>query len=64
MRCRIRRAEAADYHAACRLYAEADMLHARERPDRFRPTDQPARSQRLFDAHLANADQAFCWWPR
>ena len=33
-------------------------MHARERPDRFRPTDQPARSQRLFDAHLANADQA------
>ena len=58
MSCQVRLAESADYCAASRLWAEADMLHARERPDRFRPTDQPARSQRLFDAHLANADQA------
>ena len=54
----IRRAESADYNAACRLYAEADALHARERPDRFRPTDRPARSRSLFDAHLADTEQA------
>jgi len=58
MHRRIRLAESTDYHAACRLYAEADALHAHERPDRFRPTDRPARSQRLFDAHLADPDQA------
>ena len=55
---RVRLAESADYLAACRLYAEADALHARERPDRFRPTDQPARSRSLFDAHLDDPDQA------
>ncbi len=54
----VRLAKPTDHPAACRLYAEADALHARERPDRFRPTDKPARSQRLFDAHLANPDQA------
>lgn len=54
----VRLARSADYHAACRLYAEADALHARERPDRFRPTDQPARSRSLFDAQLADAEQA------
>ncbi len=54
---RVRRAESADYSAACRLYAEADALHARKRPDRFRPTDRPARSRSLFDAHLADPDQ-------
>ena len=58
MQLRARLAQSADYHAACRLWAEADALHARERPDRFRPTDQPARSRRLFDAHLADTDQA------
>ena len=58
MQLRVRLAQSADYHAACRLWAEADALHARERPDRFRPTDQPARSRRLFDAHLADPDQA------
>ncbi|MDE2869160.1 MAG: GNAT family N-acetyltransferase [Chloroflexota bacterium] len=58
MHCRLRLAKPTDHHAACRLYAEADALHARERPDRFRPTDKPARSQRLFDAHLADPDQA------
>ena len=58
MHCRIRLAETTDYPAACRLYAEADALHARERPDRFRPTDQPARSRRLFERHLADPDQA------
>ena len=58
MRCQVRRAESADYHAACRLWAEADALHARGRPERFRSTDQPARSRRLFDAHLDDADQA------
>lgn len=55
---RVRRAESADYDAACRLYAEADTLHARERPDRFRLTDQPARSRSLFDAHLDDPEQA------
>ena len=55
---RVRLAESADYRAACRLYAEADALHARKRPDRFRPTDQPARSRSLFDTHLADPDQA------
>ncbi len=55
---RVRRARSADYHAACRLYAEADALHARERPDRFRPTDQPARSRSLFDGHLTDTEQA------
>ena len=55
---RVRIAESADYSAACRLYAEADALHARERPDRFRPTDQPARSRSLFDTHLADPEQA------
>ena len=54
----VRLAESADHPAACRLYAEADALHARERPDRFRPTDRPARSRRLFDRHLADPDQA------
>ena len=54
----VRLAESTDYHAACRLYAEADALHARERPDRFRPTDRPARSRSLFDAHLDDTDQA------
>ena len=54
----VRLAESADHPAAYRLYAEADALHARERPDRFRPTDQPARSRRLFDRHLADPDQA------
>ena len=54
----VRLAEFADYHAACRLYAEADALHARERPDRFRPTDRPARSRQLFDTHLDDPDQA------
>ncbi len=58
MQLRVRLAQSTDYHAACRLWAEADALHARERPDRFRPTDQPARSRRLFDAHLADTDQA------
>ena len=58
MQLRVRLAQSADYHAACRLWAEADALHARERPERFRPTDQPARSRRLFDAHLADTDQA------
>ena len=58
MPCRVRSAESTDYRAACRLYAQADALHARERPDRFRPTDQPARSRQLFDAHLADPDQA------
>ena len=58
MCCRVRLAESADYHSACRLWAEADALHARERPDRFRPTDEPARSRRLFDAHLDDPDQA------
>ena len=53
----VRLAKPTDHHAACRLYAEADALHARERPDRFRPTDRPARSRRLFDAHLADPDQ-------
>ena len=55
---RVRLAESADYSAACRLYAEADALHARERPDRFRPTDRPARSRSLFDTHLADPEQA------
>ena len=55
---RIRLAESTDHAAACRLYAEADALHARERPDRFRPTDQPARSRRLYDTHLADPNQA------
>ena len=55
---RVRLAESADYAAACRLWAEADALHARERPDRFRFTDQPARSRRLFDMHLDDTDQA------
>ena len=54
----VRLAQSTDYHAACRLYAEADALHARKRPDRFRPTDQPARSRRSFDTHLADPDQA------
>lgn len=54
----VRRAQSADYHAACRLYAEADALHARQRPDRFRSTDRPARSRSLFDAHLDDPDQA------
>ncbi len=54
----VRLAESADHRAACRLYAEADALHSRERPDRFRPTDRPARSRRLFDAHLADPEQA------
>lgn len=55
---RLRLAKSTDHPAACRLYAEADALHARERPDRFQPTNQPARSQRLFHAHLADPDQA------
>ena len=59
MRCRVRLAEASDYVAACRLWAEAGALHARGRPERFRCTDQPVRSGRLFDAHLGDADQAF-----
>ena len=58
MRCRVRLADPTDYHPACRLYGEADALHARGRPERFRLTDQPARSRRLFDAHLDDADQA------
>ena len=58
MHCQVRLAGSTDYHAACRVYAEADALHARERPDRFRATEQPARSRRLFDAHLGDADQA------
>ena len=55
---RVRLAESIDYHAVCQLYAEADAVHARERADRFRVTEQPARSRRLFDAHLGDADQA------
>lgn len=55
---RVRLAQSTDYRAACRLYAEADALHARKRPDRFRPTDRPARSRSLFDAHLVDPDQA------
>ena len=58
MPCRVRLAESADYCAACRLWAEADALHARGRPERFRLTDRPARSRRLFDAHLDDPDQA------
>ena len=58
MRCRIRRAEAADYREACGLWAEADGLHAQEHSDRFRSTDQSARSRGLFDAHLGDAEQA------
>lgn len=54
----VRLAESADYSAACRLYAEADALHALERPDHFRPTDRPARAQSLFDTHLADPDLA------
>ena len=52
----MRLAESIDYRSACRRYADA--LHAQGRPDRFRHTDQPARSQRLFDAHVADPDQA------
>ena len=55
---RVRLAESADYAAACRLWAEADALHARERTDRFRFTDKPARSRGLFDAQLDAPDQA------
>ena len=55
---RTRLAESTDYRAACRLYAEADALHARERGDRFRLSERPARSRRLFDAHLDDPDLA------
>ena len=55
---RLRLADSADYRSACWLWAEADALHARERTDRFRATDQPARSRRLFDAHLTDTEQA------
>ena len=58
MCCAVRLVHPPDYHAACRLYAEADALHARQRPDRFRPTDRPTRSRQLFDAHLADPEQA------
>ncbi len=58
MHCRVRLAESADYGPACRLWAEADALHVQGRPERFRSTDQPSRSRRLFDAHLDDADQA------
>lgn len=58
MCCRLRLAETADYQAACRLYAEADALHARKRSDRFRVTEEPARSRGLFEGHLEDAEQA------
>ena len=49
------------HHDACYLWGAADALHARERPDRFRSTDLPARSQRLCDAHLADANHVLFW---
>ena len=57
MGVRVRLAARTDLQAACRLWAEADALHARELPLRFRSTDQPARSRRTFDAHLVDTDQ-------
>ena len=56
--CRIRPAESTDFREACRKYREVDLLHAQERPDRFRYADRPARSRQLFEGHLSDADQA------
>ena len=58
MRIRIRHAVADDYEAACRLWAEADALHARELPRKFRNTDRPARSRSLFERHVADTEGA------
>ena len=58
MRSEIRISPSIGDHGSCWLYARADALHARKRADRSCPTDQAAGSQRLFDAHLSDPDQA------
>ena len=58
MQCCVCLAEDTDHAATCRLCAEADAFHARERPDRLRPTDRPALSRQLYDAHMADPGQA------
>ena len=56
MRFQVRRAYSCDYQAACRLWAEADALHAAELPRLFRPTDLPARSRRWFDQNVEDPE--------
>ena len=58
MGIRVRLAARTDFQAACRLWAEADALHAVELPLLFRSTDRPARSRRAFVANLNDTDQA------
>ncbi len=58
MGVRVRLAARTDFQAACRLWAEADALHAAEISHLFRSTDRPARSRRAFVANLNDTDHA------
>ena len=58
MQIRIRHAVSDDYDAACRLWSQADALHAAELPDLFRTTDLPARSRRAFDRNIEDTQSA------
>ena len=55
MGVRVRLAARTDFQAACRLWAEAEALHAAEISHLFRSTDRPARSRRAFVANLNDA---------
>ena len=58
MQIRVRHAVADDYDAACRLWSEADALHAAKLPDLFRTTDLPARSRSAFDRNIEDTESA------
>ena len=58
MQIRIRHAVSDDYDAACRLWSEADALHAAQLPDLFRTTDLPARSRSAFDRNIEDTESA------
>ena len=58
MQIRVRHAVSDDYDAACRLWLEADALHAAKLPDLFRTTDLPARSRSAFDRNIEDTESA------
>ena len=54
----IRKAEAGDYEAFCRILLEIDALHGRHEPDYFRATVAPSRTRDFFDVWLSDKDKA------